>query len=73
NANFNRATLTWADLSRLDLSDASVIGADMSGALVHSVIDRGVNWAAAKTEGIRKTDPDRAAAEAFKPPQPTTA
>ncbi|MEZ4311752.1 MAG: pentapeptide repeat-containing protein [Polyangiaceae bacterium] len=68
-ASFNGAKLSHADLSHADLSKAELANADCQSANLHAVLDRNTVWTGANLLFVRRTDPERLAAETWLPPE----
>jgi uncharacterized protein YjbI with pentapeptide repeats len=64
NAKASGASLRSANLSRADLS-----GADFTRADMHGLVDEGAVWDGANLAGVRYTDHELLAAEAWLPPE----
>jgi uncharacterized protein YjbI with pentapeptide repeats len=68
---FDRASLTWADLSHADLAAARFVGADLQGANLHAIADAGSTWSGASLKKVRRTDRALLRAESWsRPPRP---
>jgi uncharacterized protein YjbI with pentapeptide repeats len=65
---FVNCRLPYADFSHARLELADFKGADLSGAILHAVIEDGAKWSRAKTKGVQRTDLELLEAETWKPP-----
>ena len=65
---FDGADLAFADLSHANLQQASFAGASLRGTNLHAVDDTGTVWSDSDRSAAKPTDPDRLAAESWKPP-----
>jgi uncharacterized protein YjbI with pentapeptide repeats len=62
--------MRFADLSHALLRRADFTNADLSGANLHRILEEKTVWDGAHRDGVRETDPERAAAEDWRPPEP---
>lgn len=70
-ATFDDADLRFILLEHSRLDGASLRSASIEGATLHGTSDSGADYTAANLRALTRTDPERAAAEAFVPSRAT--